>query len=231
MIKTLYKYTLIAIFLFACKNEKVVKEYYSNGNLKFTVQVDEKGVQNGLYEQYYDSGELLKKLTYKEGKIVDTVLIYYKNGKVKEKGKLYNDSLKIGWWNYYSSNGNLINKNEYLILGDSIYKNQTIKFQPDGNVGKLYYSSNFINASDKILDVIIENEYLNSEIKLDTFGERPNETRFGVFANKIGYKTIKGSTLETLFYKNRITVDSFNLTIKTHKKYFEKKLYVKDTID
>ena len=99
------------------------------------------------------------------------------------------------------------------------------------NVGKLYYSSNFINASDKILDVIIENEYLNSEIKLDTFGERPNETRFGVFANKIGYKTIKGSTLETLFYKNRITVDSFNLTIKTHKKYFEKKLYVKDTID
>ena len=42
---------------------------------------------------------------------------------------------------------------------------------------------------------------------------------------------IKGSTRETLFYKEKITADSFNLTIKTHKKYFEKEVYVKDTID
>jgi len=139
------------------------------------------------------------------------------------------------------------------VLRDSMYKNQTIHFNKNGtikydassfftidlpdtlllgkNAGKLTYNSNFKKASDQILSVIIENEYSDNNIKKDTFGNWTNNIRFGVFAHKTGKKIIRGQTLEKLFYKEILPDSSFKLTINNHKKYFEKEVYVKDTIN
>jgi len=104
---------IVIIIIFSCEEKDVVKEYYPNGMLKVKVEVDKEGIQNGLYEGYYDTGEIEQKMNYVNGKIVDTVFYYHKNGKVREEGVLYNNDLKIDWWSFYDSHGVLKNKSEY----------------------------------------------------------------------------------------------------------------------
>lgn len=225
-----------AVFL-SCKNDKEEKDY---------------PYRNGVYEEYYDIGKLKLKTEYLNGIISDTVFRYYENGKLKEKGLIKNN-LKTGWWNYYSSNGKLKNKNEYRIINDSLYKNQTIFYYDNGkinykissffeielpdtlslgkNAGKLYYHSNFNDSTERFLYVIIENEYSNNTTIRDTFINDNNYTRFGVFAEKVGLKTVRGAILEKMLYKKIHSKDSAELTFKLHKKYFEKEVYVQGTID
>lgn len=222
-------YLLVSgLMLFSCirNQEKNKKEFYSNGVLRSKVQVDSDGVLNGLYEEYYI------------------------NKKIKTKGTIKN-GLKLGWWKFYDSLGNISSEKEYLVLRDSIYKNQVIFYDKNGdirrdlssfykmefpdtitlgkNIGRIRYNSNFIKAREKFLQVIIDNQYSDFEVKKDTFVEDFNNTRFGVFAHKKGIKVITGTIIEKLVYVTEINKDSSELIIKTHEKYFEKEVYVKDS--
>ncbi len=251
MIKKIFKlYFLLLIFTSCGGDEKYVIEYFPNGNIKFKTQVDSKGVPNGTYEEYYETSEL-----YLKGKLVnawlsDTLFKYFKNGKLEEIGKL-EKGLKKGWWSYYDSTGKLIKQNEYLIIRDSIYQNQSILYRDDlsidydrssffeielndtinlgRNTGKIKYYSNF-DYYRNFLNVVIENKYSESEKVKDTFPFDPDFPFFGVFGSKTGHKTIKGEILETVFLKSKIDVDSFEVRVQTHKKYFEKEVYVQDTL-
>ncbi len=249
--KNFIAFFLIAIIFISCRDDKIIKNYYSNGVLKLEVQVDENGIQNGYYKEYYNTGELFKKMKYFQGNIVDTVFFYHKNGRVKEKGILKDNKIKVNWWLSYERSGKLKSKIQYKVINDSILSNQVFYYQTNGsidkesssffsiqlpdtiklgkNIGQFYYNSSHNKATSRILDVIIENKYSDLETKLDTFGDTPNKTWFGVYAHKTGVKNIKGQILETLFYKTKVGIDSFNLKIETHKKYFEKKVFVKDT--
>ncbi|CAA0226078.1 toxin-antitoxin system YwqK family antitoxin [Tenacibaculum maritimum] len=234
-------------FFFSCNQEKIKKEFFPSGELKIKVQTDNNGKPNGVYQEYYKSGELRMKTNYSKKRSIDTTFIYYKNGKIKEKGILQ-DNLKTGWWKYYNSSGLLINKNEYKIINNGVYKNQSIHYSKKGsiidsissfytlkipdtlklgkNVAHINYNSNF-NADEKHLYIIIDNNYSDSEIKRDTFIEKPNKSRFGIFTHKKGVKMVKGTIIEQLLYKKKINSDSLELKIEEHKKYFEKEVYVK----
>ena len=87
------------------------------------------------------------------------------------------------------------------------------------------------NIYKKYLWIIIENEYPNKVIKKDTFFEEANYSRFGVLANNVGRKKIEGTIVEKTFLTERINEDSLTAYMVTQKKYFEKEVYVKDTID
>ena len=220
-------FSLIVLF-YSCDKENYKKEFYTDGTLKAKIQINDKGVFNGLYKEFY------------------------KNEQIKIEG-IINNGLKLGWWNTYDSLGHVLSKREYLILRDSIYKNQTIFYDREGNIrndlssfykielpdtitlgkniGRIYYNSNFLKTKEKFLHIIINNQYSDFEIKKDTFVEGFDNTRFGIFAHKTGRKKIKGTIIEKLIYVTEINKDSSELIIKNHKKYCEKMVYVKDTLE
>ncbi|MDO6810977.1 hypothetical protein Q4603_20315 [Zobellia galactanivorans] len=94
MIRTA-SFLLIFFVALSCKN-KVHKEFYPSGNLKFESTVGENGLFNGGYIEYYDSGEVKAKGKYVDGSISDTVYIFYRNGKLKAKGLFQNNIKKVG---------------------------------------------------------------------------------------------------------------------------------------
>lgn len=240
---------LIISFLFlSCKNDKEKRGFLPKGESYSKNHVLKEVKKDGIYKEYYDTGTLRLRTKYLKGIISDSIFQYYRNGKLKEKG-LVHKGLKTGWWNYYSVKGDLKSKNEYVIINDSLYKNQTISYYNNGkinydlssffkieladtlslgkNAAKLYYHSNFNNVAEKFLYVIIENVYSKNKIVKDTFMNEDNYTRFGVFAEKEGLKKIKGIVLEKLLYIKKISNDSSELIFKSHKKYFERNVYVK----
>ena len=242
-------FLLIFFVMFSCKNE-VHKEFYPSGNLKFESTIGENGLFNGGYTEYYDSGEVKTKGKYIDGSISDTVYLFYRNGKLKAKGLFQND-IKKGWWYYYQEDGKPKSLEEYLVIHDSMYKNQSLHYMNNGeidqknssffrleipdtievgkNIGKvLNYNSNY--SSDKyylsdyhFLTVIVENEYENGLIKKDTFSDGSFTPGFGIFARKKGNQTVRGSILEEIVYD--IPSDS-SLVAKEHIKYFERDVFV-----
>ncbi|SIT01926.1 Antitoxin component YwqK of the YwqJK toxin-antitoxin module [Zobellia uliginosa] len=248
MIRTA-SFLLIFFVALSCKN-KVHKEFYPSGNLKFESEVGENGLFNGGYIEYYDSGEIKAKGKYVDGSISDTVYLFYRNGKLKAKG-LFQNKIKKGWWNYYRQDGEPKSLEEYLVIHDSMYKNQSIHYLNNGeidlknssffslevpdtmvvgkNVGKvLNYNSNY--SSDEyylsdyhFLTVIVENEYENGLIKKDTFSDGTFTPSFGVFARKKGNQTVRGRIMEEIVYD--IPSDS-SVVVKEHFKYFEKDVFV-----
>jgi hypothetical protein len=239
---------LILILLISCDQKKYITEYYPNKKLKLKIEIDTDSIQNGTYEEFYENGKLKSKTNYVNGQISDSLFNFYENGKTKEKGIVENN-LQSGWWNYYNSNGGLKEKSEWIIVSDSLYKNQSIYYDQSGeikqknssyfnlnipdtihlgkNLARFDYSSNF-DVYDKLMYVVIENKYSESETKLDTFGIENDDFRFGVFGYKKGLQNIKGQIVEELYEIKNIGNDSAIGTVSNHKKYFEKEVYVSD---
>lgn len=102
------------------------------------------------------------------------------------------------------------------------------------NIGQLYLYTN--NKSDNIktkyLKVIIKNEYNNGIIRKDTFisDKNANHTWFGVYANKKGESKIQGIIIEEIIKMNKISGDSLKASIISSKRFFEKQIYIKDTV-
>lgn len=241
---------LSLVSLLSCSSREVKKEYYPNGSIKALTPIDNKGVPNGLFEEFYESGELKAKGEYVDGVIRDTVFSFHRNGKIESKGLLKN-GFKISWWSYFNEAGRLKETYQYLNFNDSIYKNQTMVYREDGsldlnrssfyelkipdtielgkskkNIGRLLkYNSNFKTADLSLVWVVIENQYSENSIKKDTFSDGTMTPKFGIFGYKPGIQKVNGFIIEDIIYE-----DSISLTIKKHKKYFEKQVYVKDTI-
>ena len=194
--------------------------------------------------------------TSKDGKIVkskDSVYEYYPNGNLKSKGKLSLSKHKMGWWFYYDSLGNIDNKIEHKYIDDKLYQNQIISYREDGsidynnssffeieikdtlevgkNIGKIksYYSD--FSGDDHLLSVIVNNKYNNGIVKKDTFSDGTLKPRFGIFAPKKGKQKVSLIILEEVLNEVKASKDSSVLNILKHKKYFEKEVYVRDTIN
>ncbi|MGS0528300.1 hypothetical protein ACU8V7_26940 [Zobellia nedashkovskayae] len=146
-----------------------------------------------MFEEYYKSGKAKIRATYTNGKILDTVIHFYKNGNIKEKG-LLKGGKKNKWWKRYDSLGNFKTTEEYVIIdeGKNSYKNQiktiengVVNIQkssffelkvPDTlflgkNVGKIDYHSN-LRADEKYILVILENRYSDTEVRKGYFFRR-----------------------------------------------------------
>ncbi|MFD2915489.1 toxin-antitoxin system YwqK family antitoxin [Psychroserpens luteus] len=243
-------YILLTFVFLSCKTEKkeIFQEY--NGEM-IKVEFDDSKTDStltGYGGEYYPNGNL-KSLSYiKNGEPTDSLFYYYENGKVKEKG-LVENGFQTGWWIYYRKDGSIKEKFEWLTLRDSLYKNQSIYFDENGeieyknssyfnlkipdtiqigkNIASFNYNSN-IEVYKKLMYVVIENKYSENEIKLDTFGIKDNDLRFGVFGHKKGKQNIKGQIVEELYEIQKIGNDSASGTIRNHIKYFEKVVYVSD---
>lgn len=235
MNKNILILVLLFILLISCKN---------NNKQQHPEIIKSNNKDSLIIEDYYPTGQLKMIAKLNNKTFIDTVLFYYKNGKTLKKGLTYNGKM-YGWWYDYDSLGNLLKSNEYLILRDSIYNNQTIIYthgkvnnqlssyfildikdtlQKGVSYGKIKYNKNIQSIKDFIY-VVIENRYPNGEIKKDTFTDLNFTPRFGVYFDRYGENRIKGFILHKFLAKDKH--DTSIVYLKYHKKYFEKTVFVK----
>lgn len=241
---------LLVITFISCNDKNYYTEYYPNGNLKLKVEINKDSLQIGSYKEFYDNGELKSKTNYVNGIVSDSLFNFYENGIIKEKG-LIKDNLKNEWWLFFDKSGSLKEKSEFVIVRDSMHKNQSYYYDKIGNlkiepstffeieisdtlrIGKnaariKNYVTNFNNRAANLVSVIIDNKYSETEIKRDTFGYGTLKPFFGVSIYKTGKQKIRGKIQEEILTKTKNSDDLYTLTIVEHYKYFEKEVYVWD---
>lgn len=81
-------------------------EYFSNGNIKQKGSFIN-GLKNGLFEWFYDNGNICYSVTYKYGERNGCYTEFHLNGNLKWKGIFRNDNYD-GEWTEYDSNGDFI---------------------------------------------------------------------------------------------------------------------------
>jgi len=80
----------------------IVKFYYENGNLLKKVGY-KNNVLHGIQREYFESGELKTLFKFKNGKEDGVWKSFHKSGKIKTKGK-YKDGEKVGVWKTFYKN-------------------------------------------------------------------------------------------------------------------------------
>jgi antitoxin component YwqK of YwqJK toxin-antitoxin module len=249
--KSEIKYFGLMIFLIftSCQKEMKKKEYYPSGNLKMIAGINNDSIFDGLYEEYYETGEIKVKTFYKNGLIIDTVFSFHKNGNVESKG-IQKNSQQLGWWFYYDLNGKLKEKREFLLVDETPYLNQIIRYNSNGiidygnssffdilikdtlklggNLGEINYYFDTLGYEKRFIRIIVENKYSESLIKQDTFVSTENKKWFGVYNYQKGLKKISGKIEDQMIFKNNTigkkSEDEFK--IRTYTKYFEKEIFV-----
>ncbi|MBU2997468.1 hypothetical protein KO500_13550 [Cellulophaga baltica] len=241
---------IFILILFSCKekNKKLQKQFYDNGNLEYEFTIIDDSLKHGIYKSYYKSGELKHIGNYVKGNVQDSLIEFYKNGKIKGKGIIKN-GYKFGWWLHYNQKGVLAGKSEFLLHESKFLKNQSIIYNNNGSIndslsyyfkinipdtiplgkslGKLELYKSLIKSEKLYIWVIIDNEYKDNIIVKDSFSDGSLKPKFGIFSSKVGLKKVKGEVYEVAFTKEK---DSMNEFMNIDKKFFEKIVYVKDTI-
>jgi antitoxin component YwqK of YwqJK toxin-antitoxin module len=102
-------------------------------------QYDIDGNKTGMWESYWDNGDLESKGSYKNGKEEGYWETYHYNGQLESKGN-YMDGVRDGYWEIYFDNGNLWYKGGYRDgLKDGIWESYWVD-------GKLHYNRIFKNG-------------------------------------------------------------------------------------
>lgn len=81
----------------------IVTYYFSNGTVVYKKERYKKGLLDGLYKEYYPSGELKVDGAYDKGYEEGIWKFYQKTGKIKTKGR-YKNGEKVGKWITYYRN-------------------------------------------------------------------------------------------------------------------------------
>ncbi len=60
-------------------------EHYTNGNVWIKGQLNSKGQEEGIWEGFYENGNIRRRTPYKEGKEDGIEEVFYKNGNIRER--------------------------------------------------------------------------------------------------------------------------------------------------
>ena len=75
--------------------------------------VDEAGLKQGEWKEYWDSGEIKAAGKYSNGLKIGEWKFYYKNGKIEEVGTYLKNEKPNGEWKWYHENGNVLREEIY----------------------------------------------------------------------------------------------------------------------
>ena len=81
-------------------------EYYPNGNVSIKGQKNSSGQEEGLWEYFYDNGNILCRTTYKEGWIDGIEEFFYKNGNIESRTP-YKEGKEHGIQEWFNEQGNI----------------------------------------------------------------------------------------------------------------------------
>ncbi len=164
----------IFIFFFLCHScvhnneQETQKNYYSSGNIKLEKIYENNNLK--LMKYYYDLGDRrLKKIVYRKGDY-DSIINYYKNQNIYQKGNQNFKGLKYGNWYKYTKEGYLSVAREYFIIKNKSILNRTFYYNKKGDT--VWYAKEF-------------NRYNQEEFASDTLTYR-NSTMilFNFYPNK-----------------------------------------------
>ncbi len=254
------------------KNHGYLKKYYKTGELNGVGNYIH-GMKEGNFKEYFKSGKLKSNEIFKKNLLIDTSKVFYEAGGIRvlkyldgirTKVKLYSknnrisaegemiDTLKTNWWNYYSNVGKLKSKIEYLILNNTLHRNQIYSYDYKGKLLKdssnyytiltadtlKYKTQNKIelkvqthlskeNNFYMVYYMFFDNE--NNLIKNDsTYGQNNKSAIINYFPKIKGKQKLKGFILEEGIIIKENIKDSTLVDMSFHEKkmYFEKVIFV-----
>ncbi len=85
---------------------------YSNGKY-LSIQEYKNGIGNGTWINYYPNGQLKEVGTYMDNRVEGPIKQYYENGNLKAEGTFAHWRKKVGKWNFYDQDGNLIRSQNF----------------------------------------------------------------------------------------------------------------------
>ena len=86
------------------ERDGLFEKYYDNGQLDFKGNYKD-GKRDRLFEYYYENGQLMSKSNYKDGKREGLYEFYYENGQIETKSNYKDGEREFG--EYYFENGQL----------------------------------------------------------------------------------------------------------------------------
>ncbi len=90
------------------ENGKIVKGYiFRDGVLTEEGIIDEKGLKQGQFKEYFENGALKSQGEYKDSKPIGEWKYYYADGTMEQEGRFDSRGRHVGEWNWYYSNGNV----------------------------------------------------------------------------------------------------------------------------
>jgi len=87
---------------------------FHKGNIVGEGIIDEEGIKDGPWKEYYDDGTLRSVGTYDKGNRVGDWKFYYENGKIEEQGKYSKKGNPDGTWRWYYDDGTLRREESYI---------------------------------------------------------------------------------------------------------------------
>ncbi len=168
------KYYLFWVFtsaLFcACGSDRQT-DFYENGEVRMEVEVDSKGIRNGLYREYYSNGTIKAEGHYKDDKMEGEYKEYYEDGTLSIDATFKADSIFGDYISYYPNKS----KKKEIVHDPSTqiekiteyYENGKVKIleamrngKQDGKVTS-YYESGQIETIDNYNNGVQNGEYQN----------------------------------------------------------------------
>ncbi len=176
-----YLWLLFFMLLFACN--RPIKEYYANGKIKRIYNIVNDKYE-GMYQIFDTTGSLKETHIYEDGIKIDSSVYfnkndkinyidfyikdslterryYYKNGTLKEKGKLNENNLPVHKWEYYNKEGILTQIKEIWDIKGKSHLNQDWVFNKSGDTIKnkgSYFSIKYENDTidmDKPIQAVV----------------------------------------------------------------------------
>jgi uncharacterized protein len=91
----------------------IAAEVYLEGILVGEGVYDAKGLQQGHWKEYYETGEIKGEGDYKDGVRVGAWKFFYADGKTDQQGKYDQKGRPVGDWKWYYENGQLLREESY----------------------------------------------------------------------------------------------------------------------
>lgn len=183
----------VVMMTFSCKESDREFTYYEDGQIKSIIL--SQNSKRRVVEDFDRLGNLVLKGYYDNGKI-DSLFKYNKNkgyvfkryfaghatksieydthGNIEKSGNYINDTIKVGWWNFYKNN-QLVAKRQYEIVCANYYLNQIILFDnngdtlssPNDDMETTFYSLTRQSIDNKfILSYDVKSLFLNNKLEM-----------------------------------------------------------------
>ena len=80
------------------------EEFYANEKTRIIGRLDDQGRRTGVWEAYYENGNLWSQGEYLKGKETGLKIVWYENGKKRYQGTQMNDK-PVGEWLFWDKAG------------------------------------------------------------------------------------------------------------------------------
>ena len=187
---------IMCFFVLSCTKQKPTIEYFPNGVIKTEYHMLN-GRKEGIYTEYYSSGEKHYDKCYKHGLLNGKVIEYFENGKIKRKGQFI-DGKGYGFFRYYNSRNKLDSLQEFVLLNpdsiiDSFFDNtKSYKYKESCLNRHIVYDKNEKPILEKSLYFIIKftknNLIIGDSLEVELMFCNPSNNKKNKFEVNVAYK-------------------------------------------